>query len=139
MKTLLLILLSLSLQAQDTTCISTQRLGRIADTLQHYKQYKQAFDACEDVQQVQVQQIENYKLQIAAKDTQLALVSNAYTEAEKARNVWKNAATDCNEQHTKTFKQLQRARKARKGWTGAALGFLGALGAGITTTILILK
>jgi hypothetical protein len=139
MRTLLLILLSFNLYAQDTTCIETQRLGRIADTLQHYKQYKQAFDACENVQALQVQQLSNYKQQIEAKDTQLMLLSDAYTEAEKARLVWKDAATNCNEQHTKTFKQLQKAKKARKGWTGAALGFLGALGAGITTTILILK
>lgn len=139
LKIILFLCLSFALQAQDTTCISTARLGRIADTLQHYKHYKQAFEACEDVLQVQQQQAQNYQQQLAAKDVQIAAMSEAYNEADKARATWQESASECNAMHEKTYKQLQKAKKARKGWTGAAVGFMGALGAGITITAIILK
>jgi hypothetical protein len=139
MRTLLFLLLPILSYAQDTICIDKARLGRIADTLSHCRQYKQGFIECETLLSLERNLNANLSSTIMQKDTQLQALNSAYSIKANESVLWQGTASEYKQQYEVQEKRLHKARKARKGWTGAALTFLGLLGAGVTTTILILR
>jgi len=125
--------------AQDTICISKDRLARIADTLARTTQFEGAFLQCDTLlsQQYEMTLLKHEQMIEYKRMHQFETVKTA--QLSKEVTAWKEAAEESNKELIKTNKKLNKARRARKGWMGASIGAVGALGAGLTTVILLLK
>lgn len=119
---------------QDTVCIETARLGRIADTVAYLRQYQRyaitadsAFSECKRLSTVLMQKNDALIVQRdGAVNSAEALAYQLGIEKSLSKQ-WQNEATE------KDLK-LQKAKRSRRTWTGL---FFGMAGAGVATALII--
>jgi len=123
-------------QHLDTICLSSDRLGRIADTLSHYQFEANRYKELSIVQSGTIQILrENdslYQFSFRETNKQLQNCQSAFLMERENSQRWKDQAkknqTYLNEQIIETNKQFKR-KNTFKGL------FWGTLGAGVLSTI----
>lgn len=119
--------------AQDTTCIETQRLGRIADSMAYYRQYYRYSIIC-DTALVSCRQwgkgleAQNIELQIQrdAARKSVDMFVGQYNEQRMLAQQWE-------EKSLQLDKKIQKQKKTRN----AIIGILGGVVVGLGTAFLV--
>lgn len=135
-KTLIFLFFTVSLYSQDTICLSKDRLARIADTLTHYKNFKQGFYHCDSLLALNSELISTQGQVVMQKDSQIKVLNNAFMECEQLRAGWERNSSEYKQTLEATERRLHKAKKARKGWMITGLTTIGTT---IATTAIIIR